>query len=183
MLKIRIPLISLLCLLLLSGCLERRSTGAMFDDQNIEYRLIAALYDAEGIDSTSHIKVEVWESVVLLMGETPTQQAKELAGRLAADVDRVDRVVNEIEVRPELGLGGKLGNSWLSTRVKTALIAGNPVPGFDATRIKVISSAGTVYLMGNLTEAEADEVTEIARNVGGVEKVVKVFNYIDADKG
>ena len=82
-----------------------------------------------------------------------------------------------------MGLGGKLGNSWLSTRVKTALIAGNPVPGFDATRIKVISSSGTVYLMGNITEAEADEVTEIARNVGGVEKVVKVFNYIDADKG
>ena len=90
-------------------------------------------------------------------------------------------MVNEIVVREQVGFTGKLENSWLSTKVKTALITGNPVEGFDATRVKVISADGTVYLMGNLTDSEANEVTDITRNVDGVEKVVKVFNYIPED--
>jgi osmotically-inducible protein OsmY len=169
----------LLSPLILAGCLGDRSTGAIFDDQNIELRVVDAIYDAEEIDRSSHIKVEVFENVVLLMGETTTEANKALAGRIAADVDQVDRVVNEIEVGDRVGFGGKTSNSWMTAKVETALASENRLEGWDPYRIKVISSQGTVYLMGTVTRSEGDEVADVARNVRGVEKVVKVFNYID----
>ena len=153
----------------------------MFDDQNIELRVIDAIYGTEEIDRASHIKVEVYENVVLLMGETPTEANKALAGRMAASVDQVDRVVNEIEVREQDGIGGKMSNSWLSGKVEWALAREDTLDGWDPHRIKVISAGGTVYLMGNVTRAEGDEVAETVRNVRGVEKVVKVFNYQEED--
>lgn len=168
---------SLLVAALLTGCLEHRATGAMLDDQNIEFRVINAIFQSDDIGPESHIKVEVYERVVLLMGETDTAENKALAGRLAADVDQVERVVNEIEVMEEAGLGGRISNSWLSAKVNTALMTENPLPGFDPHRVKVVSSTGTVYLMGNLSRTEGDQVAEVARNVRGVERVVKVFNY------
>jgi osmotically-inducible protein OsmY len=166
---------------LLGGCLKHRGTGAMLDDQNIELRVISAIGGADGIGRESHIKVEVYERMVLLAGETDTEDKKALAERLAADVDQVDRVVNEIEVREREGVAGKFGNSWLTTKVNTELMTENVLPGFDPHRIKVVSSAGTVFLMGNVTRDEGDAVTEVVRNVRGVDKVVKVFNYESAE--
>lgn len=179
--KITIGGTLLLLIPFLAGCLEHRSTGAMFDDQNIELRVIDAIYSTEEIDRSSHIKVEVYENVVLLMGETPTEPGKALAGRVAADVDQVDRVVNEIEVRDQDGLGGKMSNSWLSGKVEWALARENTLDGWDPQRVKVISAGGTVYLMANVTRAEGEQLAETVRNVRGVEKVVKVFNYQEDD--
>ncbi len=176
-----LPLITLLLAILsvplLTGCLQHRSTGAMFDDQNIEWRVIDAIASSDQLDRSSNIKVEVYENVVLLMGEAPTEAARDLAGDLAADVDQVERVVNEIEVMERVGVGGKFNNSWLTGKVNTALATENTLEGWDPHRIKVISSRNTVYLMGNVTRDEADRVVEVVRNVRGVEKVVKVFNY------
>jgi osmotically-inducible protein OsmY len=174
--RIAVLLLSSLCL---AGCLGNRSTGAIFDDQNIELRVIDAIYGTEQIDGSSHIKVEVYENVVLLMGETPTEADKALAGKMAEEVDQVARVVNEIEVGERVGLGGKTANSWLTTKVETALARKNRIEGWDPYRIKVISSQGTVYLMGTVTRDEGNAVAEVARNVRGVDKVVKVFNYLD----
>lgn len=171
----------LLFLPLLAGCLEYRATGAVFDDQNIEFRVIDAIYDTEEIDRSSHIKVEVYENVVLLMGETTTEANRNLAARVAADVDQVERVVNEIEVRDRDGFGGKVNNSWLTNKVEWAIARADNLEGWDRYRIKVVSAGGTVYLMGNLTRAEGDEVAETVRNVRGVDKVVKVFNYLEED--
>jgi len=167
-----------LCLpLLLGGCLGNRATGAMFDDQNIEVRVIAAITGPDGLGRENHVKVEVYERVVLLMGEAVSPAEKERAGRIAAGVDQVERVVNEIEVRERVGVGGKLSNSWLSAKVNTRLLTANTLPGFDPHRVKVVSARGTVYLMGNLSREEGDQVAEVVRNVRGVDKVVKVFNY------
>lgn len=181
LLPLRSTLLPLIALLFLSGCLQYRSTGAMFDDQNIELRVIDAISSSNQLDRSSHIKVEVYENTVLLMGETPTEAARELAGDLARDVDRVERVVNEIEVMDRVGVSGKLGNSWLTSKVNTALATENTLEGWDPHRIKVISARNTVYLMGNVSREEGDRVTEIVRNVRGVEKVVKVFNYGPGD--
>jgi osmotically-inducible protein OsmY len=170
-------LLVLATLPLLTGCLQYRSTGAMFDDQNIELRVIDAIASSEQLDRSSHIKVEVYENVVLLMGEAPTEAARDLAGDLAANVDRVERVVNEIEVMERAGVGGKFNNSWLTGKVNTALATENTLEGWDPHRIKVVSARNTVYLMGNVTRDEGDRVAEVVRNVRGVEKVVKVFNY------
>ncbi len=177
--KVRHIAVLLLFSLCLTGCLGNRSTGAILDDQNIELRVIDAIYGTEQIDGSSHIKVEVYENVVLLMGETPTEADKALAGKMAAEVDQVERVVNEIEVGERVGLGGKTANSWLTAKVETALARKNRLEGWDPYRIKVISSQGTVFLMGTVTREEGNAVADVARNVRGVDKVVKVFNYMD----
>jgi osmotically-inducible protein OsmY len=171
----------LLCILMvgLSGCLSRRSAGTVLDDQNIEYRVIDAIYSSDSIGEESHIKVEVHDSIVLLMGETLTDSQKDEAGALAAEVPHVDRVVNEVQVKESATTGTRFNNSWLTAKVNTALVTGNPVDGSDASRIKVVTSDHTVYLMGLVTREEGDAVAEIARNVSGVEKVVKVFSYTD----
>ncbi|MEE4173275.1 MAG: BON domain-containing protein [Xanthomonadales bacterium] len=174
---LRIPLLLTLAGFALTGCLEYRSTGAMFDDQNIEFRVIEAIATSDAIDRDSHIKVEVYENVVLLMGEATTEAVRNRAGDLAANVDQVERVVNEIEVTERVGVGGKFNNSWLTSKVNTKLATENTLEGWDPHRIKVISSRKTVYLMGNVTRDEGDRVAEVVRNVRGVEKVVKVFNY------
>jgi len=158
---------------------DRRSIGQVFDDQNIEYGVISKIYATDEIGEESHIKVEVYENVVLLMGETDSESRRRLAGDLAREVDHVERVVNEIKIDESVSLGGKVNNSWLTVKVNSALVKENPMAGFDATRIKVVSSDATVYLMGLVSREEGTAVAEVARNVSGVEKVVKVFEYMD----
>ena len=87
--------------------------------------------------------------------------------------------MNELEIDESASLGERLDNTWLTTKVNTILIKENPVPGFDATRIKVVSSQNSIYLMGLVSREEGEAVAEVVRNVGGVEKVVKVFSYMD----
>jgi len=158
---------------------DRRSVGTVFDDQALEFQVVDRIYSSPEIGEESHIKVEVYEGVALLMGETDSEAKRELAGRLAGEVGDVKRVVNEVKVVPIASMGTRLNNTWLTAKVNAALVRENPVEGFDATRIKVITSEGTVYLMGLVTREEGEAVAEVARNVSGVQRVVKVFNYMD----
>lgn len=184
-------MLALLAALSLQGCAaavvggaavvahDRRSVGTVMDDQTLEVQVSNRIYSTGDIGEESHIKVEVYEGVALLMGETDTEARRERAAQLASEVPNLDHVVNEIAVKDAVGIGTKFNNSWLTTKVNTALLTNNPVPGFDATRIKVITSDRTVYLMGLVSRAEGDAVAEVARNVSGVERVVKVFNYME----
>ena len=189
---LRAVAVSLVALLLLQACAaavvggtaavtahDRRSAGTVLDDQTLEVQVRDRIYAAPEFGEETHLKVEVYKRVALLMGETATEEQRELAGRLAGEVKWVERVVNEMTVQPKVGVGGRFNNSWLTAKVDTALLTNNPVPGFDATRIKVVSSDGTVYLMGVVNRKEGDAVAEVARNVSGVQRVVKVFSYVD----
>jgi osmotically-inducible protein OsmY len=158
---------------------DKRSTGTVIDDQTIEFAVIDHLYDDPGIGPEDHIKVEVYEAVVLLVGEVEEPATRQLASQIASGVENVERVVNELEVAPEADTGERLENAWLTTKVNSALLTENPVAGLDTTRIKVVSSRNNVYLMGLVTREEGKAVAEVARNVSGVEKVIKVFSYTD----
>lgn len=180
-----------LCLLL-SGCFaaavgggaaaasaahDRRSFGKVLDDQGIELAARNYLYQHEDIDRQDRIKIVSYNGKVLLAGEIETEQKKQLASEIVADINGVDQVVNELRVSPRLGIGHRVSDSYLTARVNTALLTENPVPGFDPSRVKVVSVDDTVYLMGLLSPAEGDAVTEVVRRVRGVRKVVKVFEY------
>jgi osmotically-inducible protein OsmY len=181
----------MLCFAILSGCAafvvggaaviatDRRTTGTVLDDQTMEIQVVDHLYSAVEIDESDHIKVEVYQGVVLLVGEVQTESNVQLAGARAAELENVNRVVNELEVAESASTGERLDNTWLTTKVNAALVKENPVHGFDATRVKVVSSRNNVYLMGLVSRAEGDAAAEVARNVSGVEKVVKVFSYTD----
>ena len=179
------PFISLLILLPLivglSACAnhERRSTGTGLNDQSLEYEVIGNIRSNSNFGENDHIKVEVHQGVVLLAGETVSEENKILATTLAEKPRLTERVVNDLKVGDRSGFGGKLDNSWLTTKVNSVLVTENPLPGNDASRIKVVSSQNTVYLMGIVTRKEGEKVAEVVRNIGGVEKVVKIFEYTD----
>jgi len=88
-------------------------------------------------------------------------------------------VVNELEVMPAADSGGRFNNAYITSKINSKLTTSNPVEGFDAGRIKVLTAHGNVYLMGTVSHEEGHEVAEIARHTGGVNKVVKVFDYTD----
>ncbi len=158
---------------------QRRSMGTVIDDQTLETRVIDTLFSSDEFSDQDHVKVEVHNGTVLLAGETPSEANRELATRLINELRGVQRVVNDLAVMPAAQGGGRFNNSYVTSKVNTVLTTENPIVGFDATRVKVLTARGIVYLMGTVTRAEADAVTEVVRNIGGVEKVVRVFDYTD----
>lgn len=157
----------------------RRSTGTVLNDQSLEYEVISNIRNDPSFGEDDHIKVEVNDGIVLLAGETSSEANRALATKLAEEARLTQRVVNDLKVGDREGFGGKLDNSWLTTKVNSKLLTENPLPGNDASRIKVVSSHNTVYLMGLVTRKEGDAVAEIVRNIRGVDKVVKIFDYTD----
>jgi len=174
-------LLLLVSILALPACggHARRSTGTVLNDQSLEYDVISNIRNDPSFSENDHIKVEVHRGVVLLAGETVSEENKILATRLAEAPRLTERVVNDLKVGEREGFGGKLDNTWLTTKVNSLLVTENPLPGNDASRIKVVSSHNTVYLMGLVTHKEGEAVAEVVRNIRGVEKVVKIFDYTD----
>ena len=158
---------------------ESRTVGTTFNDQQLEYDVISNIRSNPAFGENDHIKVEVHQGVVLLAGETTSEEKRLLATKLAEEPRLSERVVNDLQIGRRAGFGGKLDNTWLTTKVNSVLLAENPVSGYEGKRIKVISSQNTVYLMGFVTREEGEKVAEVVRNISGVEKVVKVFDYTD----
>jgi osmotically-inducible protein OsmY len=180
--RLKIVFVTLLVsILALSACgsHEHRTTGTTLNDQTLEYDVIGNIRSDPAFGEDDHIKVEVHQGVVLLAGETVSEENRILATRLAEESRLTVRVVNDLKIGRRAGFGGKLDNTWLTTKVNSILIAKNPVSGNDASRIKVVSSQNTVYLMGFVSREEGEEVAEVVRNIGGVQKVVKIFDYTD----
>lgn len=168
--------------LLLIACAprdQRRSTGTILDDQTLEAKVIDVLFSGDEFGSDDHIKVEVHSGTLLMAGEISTEDNKARATELTTQLRGVKRVVNELEVMPASSASDRMSNSYMTSKVNSVLAVKNPVAGFDATRIKVLTARNIVYLMGTVTRAEGDAVSEVVRNVGGVARVVKVFDYTD----
>jgi osmotically-inducible protein OsmY len=158
---------------------SKRSPGTVIDDQTIELQVSNNLFATDEFDSKDHVKMEVHNGTVLLAGETKSEANKALATKIVSAIRGVKRVVNELAVMAPATAGDRLDNSYITTKANSMLTAKNPVAGFDLTRIKVMTARGNVYLMGTVTREEGDRAAEVVRNLKGVEKVVKVFDYLD----
>jgi osmotically-inducible protein OsmY len=123
--------------------------------------------------------IAVYNGVMLLMGEVRTPDLKQRAEQTVTGFEGVRRIVNEIDIMEPEGFWTRRNDNKITARVKLALTDITSVPGFDATKVKVSTAHRTVYLMGLLSTEEVEIVTEIARNVPGVERVVKVFEYTE----
>jgi len=185
------PVIALLlAAFILSGCAaavvggaaavhDRRSVGNVIDDHSIEVSVKQKIYNDAKIDKDDHIKIISTNGIVLLVGETTTERNRTTATEIAQAVGGVRQVHNELEVRFESSFGGRFDDSYLNAKINTALLTKNPLPGFDPTRINVTTVRDIAYLMGIVTRDEGEAVADVVRNVGGIAKVVKVFEYID----
>ena len=185
---------SLLCLLaslfLLQGCAglvavgaastvsavhDRRSIGSQIDDQNVEFRVAVALSKNEDLREYTHINAISYNGVLLVVGQSPNDHLKNLAETTIAEVEGVEKVHNLIRIGSPTALTTRANDAWITSRVKTQLLASEEV---DGMRIKVYTEDSEVFLLGLVTDAEAEKATEIARNVRGVARVVKVFEFI-----
>jgi len=160
---------------------DRRSFGRVLEDRNLQLSVLDQINrDKALVRDNNHVKVVVYDGIVLLCGQLRSAELKQRAQAIAESFDGIARLVNDIEVTdaPQ-GFWRRRQDNAQSARVKTALLDITSMPGFDPTRINVTCAHGVVYLMGLVTHEEDAATTEIARNVGGVEKVVKVFEYTD----
>jgi len=158
---------------------DRRGASSYIDDK----RIYLAAYDNINKDKELALKnsviIVVYDGVILLVGEVRTQELKTRAEHLVSGYEGTRRIVNELQVGEPEGFWSRRANNAITARVKTGFLDLTSLPGFDPTRVNVTTAHRVVYLMGKVTHEEDDAVTEIARNVDGVEKVVKVFDYSD----
>jgi osmotically-inducible protein OsmY len=190
----RTLLMTILTVNLLSGCAavivgaaavgatavhERRSVGTMVDDEAIEWKIKSAINDDKPLSSQSHINVISLNGVVLLVGQTPTEALHTQATNLARGVEQVRVVHNELTIAAPNSYMTRSSDAIITSKVKTSLFKVKGHDDFDPTRVKVVTENGTVYLMGIIYRSEADDAARQASEVGGVQKVVKLFEYLD----
>ncbi|MCP5195599.1 MAG: BON domain-containing protein [Gammaproteobacteria bacterium] len=185
---------TLLLTLLLSGCAgllvggtavgvsvahDRRTTGTVIDDQTIELKLYDALN--KKLPPGNQISVTSYNGIVLLTGETVSGAARWQAEDVVRHLDEppVRMVHNELIIAPPSPLSVQSNDVLLTTKVKTALFQINHIPGFDPTRVKVVTHRAVVYLMGLVYSTEANAASDVASQVSEVRQVVTLFEIID----
>ena len=155
---------------------DRRTTGSYIDDGLIEAKAKFELLSNPQLKGTTHFNVTSLNGVVLLTGEAPQPEQRTLAVDITQDIPQVRQVVNEVRVAGKSNLGSRSNDAWLTSKVKVKLFDAD---NLDATRIKVVTESGIVYLMGLVSRIEGDSAAQAARTISGVQRVVKVFEYID----
>jgi osmotically-inducible protein OsmY len=177
MLFLVLPLLALL----LQGCaemsvtfsaLDRRSTGTMIDDEGIELRATSRI--EERFAKSVHVNVTSYNRSVLLTGEVPNQSAKAEIEKIAAGTGTVRGVTNDLQVADATSFGSRANDATITGKIRARFLDANQ---FNSLLVKVVTENAVVYLMGIVTEAEANAAVELARTTGGVRKVVKVFEY------
>lgn len=175
------PCIWTLCLLLsacatFSGDPRVRTPGVMFDDEAIEKVVEQEIRKAGPGFESAHLSVVCYNGVVLLVGQVSSEALKAQAGEITQNIPRVRRVHNELEVGGPISYMARTNDGVLTSKVKSKLIGAKDVPG---RKIKVQTENGVVYLMGMITREEADQAVEVTKTAYGVQKIVRVFEYLD----
>ncbi|MFZ1324887.1 MAG: BON domain-containing protein [Candidatus Contendobacter sp.] len=156
---------------------DRRTSGTVVDDQTVEVKLDGALNQSLAPDN--HVNITSYNGVVLLSGEVGSEEIKQQAEMIARSIEPpVREVHNELAVAPPSDFSSRSNDTFLTTKVKTALITIHNIPGFDPTRVKVVTERGIVYLMGLVSPEEADAAANAASQVSGVSQVVTLFEQI-----
>jgi osmotically-inducible protein OsmY len=188
--SLRLPLLAgaLAAATLMSGCAvlvggaivggsmvatDRRTSGTQVEDQSIEFKSIKRIGDVIG--DRGHLNVTSYNRLVLVTGEVPTEADKASVEQAVARIDNVRAVINEAGISAPSSIGTRSNDTLLTSKVKASMVDAKDV---QSGAYKVVTERGVVYLMGRVTEREANRAAEIARGVSGVVKVVKVFEVV-----
>ena len=153
---------------------DRRTSGAQLDDQGIELRSRNRMKDELG-DARARVAVTSYNRRVLLTGEAASEAVKTQITQIVSGVPNVREVINELGVTNSPTLTERAADTLITGRLKAALVDAKDLA---ASAFKVITERGTVYLMGRVTQREADRATDLARNTPGVTRVVRTFEII-----
>lgn len=189
------PGLIIICMLMLAACStvgqglaeltglsflhDRRDSAAIALDEQIEDSAIIELHGLDEIKDRSHFNITSYNGKVLITGEAETEDIQEIIISNVRTISGVKLVHNEILVGPVSSLQSRSEDSLLTIKVKDAIAEIKDKPGFDATRVKVVTENKVVYLMGLVHEEEGTAAAKVVQNVDGVKKIITVFEYID----
>ena len=181
--------VALLALPLLNGCVpliiggaaatgvavaeDRRTLGTITEDENIEIKASNRIRDQL---KSAHVNVTSYNRMVLLTGEVPDAAARDAADKIARSVENVRSVVNDLKVSGNSALSSRANDSYITSKVKARFLDGQK---FNPLHVKVVTESNVVYLLGLVRKGEAHDATELTRTTAGVQKVVRVFEYIE----
>ena len=155
---------------------DRRTSGAQLEDEGIELRAASRL--RESLGERAHVNIASYNRQVLLTGEVPTAQDKQVVEQVVSRVENVRAIVNELGVMGSTSLTQRSSDALVTGKVKAGMVDAKDV---FANAFKVVTERGTTFLMGRVSQREADRATEIARGTSGVQKVVRIFEIISED--
>lgn len=153
---------------------DPRTAGTIVDDKTIELKSLEAIETNKTLREQTHINVTSYNLVVLVTGEAPTEALRADVIEKIRRVPRVKLVHDEVAIAAPSSMTSRASDSYITAKVKTELFT---LKDFDAMDVKVVTERGVVYLMGLLDREEGDRAANRARAVGGVQKVVKLFEY------
>ena len=153
---------------------DRRTSGTYIEDQAIELKASKAI--ADHLKEKVHANVTSFNRQLLITGEVSDEANKKKAESLVKPIENVLSIHNYLAIGANSSLSNRTNDAYITSKVKANFIKENK---FSANYVKVVTESGSVYLLGLVTHKEADDAVEIARSIGGVKTVVKVFEYID----
>lgn len=156
---------------------DRRTSGAQLEDEGIELRATSRI--RSNVGERVHVNLTSYNRQVLLTGEVPNAQDKQLVEQIVTRVENVTSVVNELAVMGSSTLTQRSSDTLVTGRVKAMLVDARDL---SSNAFKVVTERGTTYLMGRVTQREADRATEVVRSTPGVQKVVRIFEIISEEE-
>jgi osmotically-inducible protein OsmY len=156
---------------------DRRNSETFISDQGMEIRAANRISEKHG--DKVHVNITSYNRMLLLTGEVPTQAIKADVEKLASGVPNIKAITNELAIAGPASFGGRSNDSYITSKVKARFVDANK---FATNHVKVVTEAGVVFLLGLVTQAEADAAVEITRTTGGVLKVVRVFEIISPEQ-
>jgi len=160
-----------------AATVDRRTLGAQTEDKSITVKAEVKLANLGG--DNGHINVASFNRKVLLTGEVPDQAIKATAEREVRAIEGVQSVFNELEIAGPASYTSRSSDALVTTKVKASLVEMKTI---SAASFKVVTENGTVYLMGRVTQREGDVATDVTKSVAGVQRVVKLFEYITEEE-
>ena len=152
---------------------DRRTSGTQIDDQAIELKSVRRIADV--IADRGHVNVTSYNRLVLITGEVPTEADKTAVEQAVMRIENVRSIVNELTLTAPSSLSARSNDTLMTSKVKASMVDAKDI---QANAFKVVSERSVVYLMGRVTEREANRAADVARGVSGVQKVVKVFEVV-----
>ena len=156
---------------------DRRNSETFLSDQGMELRAGNRISEKHG--DNVHVNVVSYNRMLLLTGEVPSEAIKADVEKLVSAVPNVKSISNELAIAGASSFGGRSNDSYITSKVKARFVDAGK---FAPNHVKVVTEAGVVFLIGLVTQAEADASVEIARTTGGVQKVVRVFEIISPEQ-
>jgi osmotically-inducible protein OsmY len=154
---------------------DRRSFSKQIDDQTIEFFAHNELNKQKALSTNTNLHIVSMNGIVLVVGQAPNSYLRDLAIKTIQDVPDIVTIHNQVRISSTTAITTQSNDIWLTSKVKSALLANGDV---NAKDIKVVTENSEVFLLGLVTPKEASIVVEIVRNINGVSRVIKVFEYI-----